>query len=1036
MTITELSIKRPVLVIVLFSFLTLLGVMGYSQLRYELLPKMDIPTVSVSTVYKGASATEVESSVTKKIEDAVSGVDKIDSVVSSSQEGYSSVTISFTQEAKIDVALQDVQRKINEILATLPDAVETPSVSKVSLDDMPILIFGTTSNLPGTQFYRMMNDYIKPRLSQLAGVGQVMVLGGKERQIKVNLDVNRLQAYQMSSLQVLQALQSANLDYPTGNFKDRDRQYVVRLAGKFETLDQLRNLVVKQTATSQVKLSDVAEIEDGYNETDVITRINGKETIGVMIRKQSDANTVSVSKLVRAEMEKLEKEYAKDNFKAIVAMDNSTFTLESAQAVKEDIGLAVLLVAGVMLLFLHSFRNSLIVMVAIPTSLVVTFIGMWAMGFTLNVITLLALSLVIGILVDDAIVVLENIYRHLEMGKEKDRAALDGRNEIGFTALSITMVDIAVYLPLSLVSGIIGGIIRSFSMVMVVATLTSLFVSFTVTPLLASRFSKLEQLTKGTLMGRLGLAFERFYNGVTEDYLKVLRPCLKHPWVVLGLATLLFFLTVALVPGGFVGAEFMPQSDSGALQIDLEMPTGTRVETTNLVTQQMERIISGYPEVKTVFTACGTSGEDTATANKAVFFIDLISKEQRDRSTEDVQEALKKKFAKIPGATVHISAASMVSGGSSAPIQLAVVGPNWKDVSRAAAKVKEIAEKVSGTSDVRLSSEEGKPEMRVVFDRKKMADLGVSVATVGQTLQLGLTGNDDSKFTDPDGNDYDIKVMLDRWDRTRTSDIGNLTAMNNQGALVPLNQFAVIEPSSGPTRLERRDRNYSVKVLSGVIGRASGDVGKDISKAVAAAGLPAGVTLQPVGNLKNQAQAFGSLAMALIAAIVIVYLIMAALYNSFIYPFSVLFSVPLAIIGAILALALTQNSLAVFSIMGIIMLIGLVSKNAILLVDFANRVRVEEGLDIHEALIEAGRERLRPILMTTLTMILGMLPLALSNATGAEYKIGLGWALIGGLLVSMLMTLVVVPVVYTRIEMIRQFFLNLGKGMAGKMKQA
>jgi HAE1 family hydrophobic/amphiphilic exporter-1 len=1034
MTITELSIKRPVLIIVLFAFLTLLGVMGFSQLRYELLPKMDIPTVSVGTTYPGASASEVETSVTKKIEDAVSGVDKVDSIVSTSQEGYSSLTISFTQEAKIDIALQDVQRKINQILSTLPDDIDTPSVSKVSLDDMPILIFGTTSNLPGTQFYRMMNDYVKPRLSQLAGVGQVMVMGGKERQIRVNLDIDRLQSYQMSSLQVLQALKNANLDYPTGNFKDQDRQYVVRLAGKFESLDQLRNLVVKQTTTGQVKLSDVAEVEDGYNETDVITRINGKETIGIMIRKQSDANTVSVSQVVRAEMQKLEQEYAKDNFKAIVAMDNSTFTLESAKAVKEDIGLAILLVAGVMLLFLHSMRNSLIVMVAIPTSLVVTFIGMWAMGDTLNIITLLALSLVIGILVDDAIVVLENIYRHLEQGKDKGRAALEGRNEIGFTALSITMVDVAVYLPLALVSGVIGGIIRSFSMVMVVATLTSLFVSFTVTPLLASRFSKLEHLTRNTMMGRFGLAFERFYNGFTEDYLKVLRASLKHPWIVLGLAALLFVVTVALIPGGFVGAEFMPQADQSAMQINLEMPTGTRVETTNMVTQQMEQIISHYPEVKTIFVACGTSGGYTAAGNNAIFFVDMVPKEQRSRSTEDVEEALKKEFAKLPGATIHISAASLSSGGSSAPVQLALVGANWKSVSRAAVQVKKIAEQIPGTSDVRLSSEEGKPEMRIVFDRKKMADLGVDVATVGQTLQVGLTGNDDSKFTDQDGTEYDIKVMLDQWDRTRTSDIGNLTVMNSKGALVPLNQFVKVQPSSGPTKLERRDRNYAVTVLSGVIGRASGDVGKDIAKKVEAVGLPAGVTLRPVGTLKNQGDSFASLGMALLACIVIVYLIMAALYNSFIYPFSVLFSVPLAIIGAILALALTKNSLAVFSIMGIIMLIGLVSKNAILLVDFANRARAEEGLSVHDALIEAGRERLRPILMTTLTMILGMLPLATSAATGSEYKRGLGWVLIGGLAVSMLMTLVVVPVVYTRIEKIREFFLGLSKGVVGKTK--
>ncbi len=1006
-------------------------------MKYELLPKLDIPTVTVTTQYPGASATEVETSVTKKIEDAISGVDKIDSVVSTSQEGYSALTISFTQEAKIDTALQDVQRKVNQILPNLPDGIKSPAISKVSLDDMPILILGTTSNLPDAQFYQLMNDIIKPRLSQLAGVGQVNIMGGKQREIRVNLSLDKLQTYGLSALQVLQAVQTSNLDYPTGTFKDSDRQFVVRLAGKFESVEQLRELIVKQNGNSQIRLTDVAEIEDGFVESDVITRINGKSTIGVMIRKQSDANSVSVSQVVRDELKRLEQDYQKINYQAIVAMDNSTFTTDSAKAVKEDLFFAILLVAGVMLLFLHSFRNSLIVMVAIPTSLVVTFIGMWAMGFTLNIITLLALSLVIGILVDDAIVVLENIYRHLEMGKERRVASLEGRNEIGFTALSITLVDVAVYLPLALVSGTIGGIIRSFSLVIVISTLTSLFVSFTVTPLLSSRFGKLEHLSKDTLMGRFGLGFEKFYNIVTEDYLKVLRGSLKHPWMVLITATLMFLAAVSLVGGGYIGAEFMPASDQGALQITVELPTGSKVEETNLITQRMEQFASSLKEVETIFVASGvaSSGQTTA-ANSGIFFVNLTPKEQRPgRSTDDVRLTLKEEYEKIPGITVHITAASaMGGGGSSAPIQLAVMGTNWSAVSKAAAMVKAIAANVPGTSDVRLSSEEGQPEMKVVFDRKKMADLGLNVANVGQTLQVGLTGNDDSKFMDKDGTEYPIRVMLDRFNRTRTQDIGELRVMNASGELIPLNQFAAIQASSGPTKLERRDRNYAITVLSETVGKASGDVGRDITKQLEKANLPAGVTVKPVGSLKNQADSFNSLGMALLAAIVFVYLIMAALYNSFIYPFTVLFSVPLAIIGALLALGLTKNSLAVFSIMGIIMLVGLVSKNAILLVDFANRAREEEGLSVYDALIEAGRERLRPILMTTLTMIFGMLPLALSSAPGSEFKVGLGWALIGGLAVSMLMTLVVVPVVYTRIEKLRDFFLGFGKPSGAKGK--
>ena len=1034
MTITELSIKRPILIIVIFMALTLLGVVGYNQLKYELFPNINIPTVNITTNYDGASASAVESTVTKRIEDAVSGLDKVDTITSTSQEGVSQVTITFTQDANIDFALQDAQRKVSQILSALPDGVDTPSVSKVSLDDMPILITGFTSNLPDTKFYQLMNDFVKPSLSEVSGVGQVMVMGGRQRQIKVNMDHQKLQSYGISPLQVLQVVQNANLEYPTGTVKDRDSQFVVRLAGRFENLDDLRNLVVSHTAGSDVLLSDVAEIQDGKADSEVITRINGKSTIGVMIQKQSDANAVEVSKGIRKELTQIEKEYSRYDLKATVAMDNSTYTVDSANAVKEDLLLAIMLVAGVMLLFLHSIRNSLIVMIAIPTSLVTTFTGMWALGFSLNVITLLALSLVIGILVDDAIVVLENIYRHLEIGEEKRAAALKGRNEIGFTALSITMVDVVVYLPLALVTGIIGGMIREFALVIVVSTLTSLFVSFTVTPLLASRFGKLEKLTKNTLMGRFGLAFERFYETLTNDYLKILRGCLKHPVWLLLFAAGLFVAALSLVPLGFIGSEFMPQSDQGVLSIQLEMPMGTKLEQTNAMSQVIEQELTKLPVIESCFTASGVGGRNNTSANDAYFYVNLVPKEQRKLSTEEVRQLLLKKFANVPGIKLHISQAGLMGGGSSSPIQLAVSGPSWSRVMSAAQRVKKIAEQIPGTSDVQLSSEEGQPEMKIQIDRRKMAQLGLDIATVGQTLKVAMAGDNNANFQDTDGTEYPINVMFDEFNRTRTADLGDLSVMNKSGQLVKLNQFATIVPSTGPTRVERRDRYYAITVSSQAIGRTSGDIGRDIMQAVMKDGVPDGIKVAPVGTLKTQAESFASLGLALVAAIVFVYLIMAALYNSFIYPFAVLFSVPLAVIGAFLALGLTQKSLAVFSIMGIIMLVGLVSKNAILLVDFTNRAREQEGLSIQDALIEAGRERLRPILMTTMTMILGMLPLAMSSAVGSEYKTGLGWALIGGLTSSMFMTLVVVPVVYTKVEQFRTFVMGLQAKFVRKSK--
>jgi HAE1 family hydrophobic/amphiphilic exporter-1 len=1028
MTITELAIKRPILIIVLFTALGLLGMVGYSQLKYESFPKIDIPVVTVQTIYPGASASEIESSITKKIEDAVSGVDKVDYMVSTSAEGLSQVTVCFLQSANIDTSLQDIQRKINQILADLPSEAKTPSLSKVSLDDLPILIVGITSNLPDTQLYQYVKNTVSPRISKQPGVGQVKITGGSEREIKVNIDIQKLKAYGLSSLQVLQAIQSSNLEFPTGSVKDRDKQFVVRLAGKFSSVEQMRQLVVAQSANGNIKLSDVAEVQDGEKDSVISAHLNGKNTLALMIQKQSDANAVEVVKKVKNELHTLEAENRRSDFKTVIAMDNTTFTLESANAVKEDLAIAILLVAGVMLVFLHSMRNAIIVMIAIPTSLVCAFLGMWIFGYSLNVITLLALSLVIGILVDDAIVVLENIYRHLEMGKDKRIAALEGRNEIGFTALSITMVDVVIYVPLALVNGVIGGMLREFSVVIVTTTLMSLFVSFTVTPLLASRFAKLESLTAETMLGKFGRWFEAKFQKIADGYSNLIDWSLKHPGRILLLAVLLFVGTLSLVPFGFIGSEFIPTSDQDQIQVALEYAPGTKLEDSDFKTQEIvEKTIAKIPEVKTIFVGSGISETQRAETNKAIIYMQLVPKNERSRSTDDIRLMLKKQLERLPGVTAHVTLPSVVSMlGVSAPVQFNISGSNWDMVAQTAERVKAIAAGIPGAYDVRLSSELGQPEMSLQIDRAKMANLGLSMADVGNTLQVGLAGNTDSKYKDPvDGDEYDINVMLDKFDRTRTADLGGLTVSNHLGQLVELNQFADIIQSTGPTQLERRDRNYAINLYAEASGRTSGDIGNDISKAVAGEKLPPGIVVEPIGTLKTQADSFISLGFALLIGITFVYLIMAALYNSFIYPLTVLFAVPLALIGALLALALTRNSLNIMTILGFIMLVGLVSKNAILLVDFTNRAR-EEGASMDEALREAGRQRLRPILMTTLTMILGMLPLATSSATGSEFKNGMGWALIGGLTSSMLMTLVVVPVVYIKIEQIRAFLISRG----------
>ncbi len=1019
MTITELSIKRPTLVVVVFTVLGVLGLFSYFQLNYELLPKMSIPVVTITTIYPGASPYEVENNVSKIIEDAVSGIDKIDNVRSSSFEGLSLVIIEFKQDANIDFVVQDASRKVNAVLASLPTDAKQPTVSKIAFDEIPVLRMGVTSQMDSRQFYQFIIDRVQPRISKIAGVAQVSLSGGDEREIHVNLNASKVRAYALSVPQIVQAVRSANMDFPTGNFKDADEQFVVRVAGKFTSIEDLRRLVVGRTRLGgDVHLGDVAEVQDGRKDYEQINRVNGITSVGIQVVKQSDANAVSVSKLVREELKKIQDEYKKEGIVFTIAEDSSTFTLDAANAVKQDLSLAVIMVAIVMLLFLHSIRNSFIVLVAIPASLITTFGFMYAMGFSLNMMTLLGMSLVIGILVDDSIVVLENIYHHIEKGEEQRDAALRGRNEIGFAALSITMVDVVVFLPLSLVSGIVGQIIRQYALVVVGSTLTSLFVSFTITPTLASRFAKLERLSDKSLLGKFALAFERYYHQFSEFYQKLLKWALVHKKRV-GVATVCLFLVSLLFPVlGLIGNEFMPQSDRGEFSVSVELSPGTSIEQNNQTTLRIEHIFAQMPEIEKVFTGVGSQANGSislSSNNLTQLNVTLVPKENRKKSTNEVEEEIKSKLKEIPGMKVYVNPIGLFGSADQAAIQIAINGTDFSEIMKAAAQVEDVLRSVPGTTDVRLSSETGKPEMRIAIDRAKMAQLGLSVADVGTTLRIALTGDDQSKYRD--GNtEYDIRIRFDEFNRTRTDDIGSIVFVNNRGQQVELQQFADVSLSSGPTKLERRDRIGIIYVNGQTLGRPTGTIMEDFKTRVAGVQLPPGITLSYLGMEKMRAEGFTDLFLAMLTGILFIYLIMVALYDSYVYPFVVLFSIPLAMVGAMVALAATGKALSIFSMLGIIMLMGLVAKNAILLVDRTNQTRLDHGLSVYDALLEAAQSRLRPILMTTFTMIFGMLPIALSTASGSEWKSGLAWALIGGLTSSLLLTLVVVPVVYMKVD--------------------
>lgn len=1011
MNIVETSIKKPLIIGVIFTLLTLGGLISFNQLNLNLMPKFELPMLTVQTVYPGAGASEVETTVTKKIEDALSTLENLKKISSTSMEGVSVIAIELNAGSDANLAVQEAQRKISAIKANLPTDVKEPSISKVAMDERAILNVAASSSLPSTEFYKLVEDRIQPRLAKLPGVGSVKISGGKERQIKVNIDVEKLKAYKLSVLQVLQSIQTANMEIPAGNVENSASVYSVRLAAKYASLDELRNTVIATTPNGgKVKVMDVAEVEDGVAEQKLINRIDGKDAIGLSIHKQSDANAVKVSDLAKEELKAVEKEYAANNVKFEIATDDSVYTRASADGVVEDLILAILIVAIVCFIFLHNIRSAMIVMIAVPLSIIPAFIGMYILGYSLNMMSLMALSLVVGILVDDSIVVIENMFSHMEKGKTKWQAALDGCRQIMFTALAITLVIVVVFLPMGLSGGLIGNVLKEFAIPIVITTLCSLLVSFTVTPLLMSRFGTMPDDTRPTLSGRFSRFIERTFDSVKNWYGSILSWSLKHKVTILGTTLGLFFASFELIPTGFIGFAFMPETDKGEYTITLDLNPQVTLYQNNQITMQAEKLIRSIPEVETIFTNVGMSGT-TSKNNVTTISVKMIDKTKRKIGVQECAALTKDKImAAIPGVRARAAVASASGNSGSEPIQLIVQGADYEKVQKTAAMIMETIHHTPGTSDAKYSIDDPRQEVQIKLDREKMSAFGLSVSDVGSTLRTALNGNDNSKFTEG-SYEYKIRIGIDNFDRTKSDDVSKLVFVNKKGELIELRQFAEIGYGLGPSSLERTDRISSIAVKSNVVGRPSGTVGSEIEAAIAGK-IPEGVSIKKGGMMDQQSSAFGSLGFAFLAAIVLIYLIMVMLYNSLTDPLIVLFSIPLAMIGAFLALALTMNNLTIFSIIGLIVLIGLVAKNAILLVDFTNKIREEEGLSTYRALIEAGKERMRPILMTTFAMIFGMLPIALGSGNGAEMKNGMGWVIIGGLASSMILTLVVVPVVY------------------------
>lgn len=1020
MNITEISINRPSLIIVLFSVFALLGIIGYKNLSYELMPDFNQPVVVIRTGYPGAAPDEVETSVSRKIEDALSNLEGVDYLVTKSLPNASVIIANLNYGADLDQAMQDAQRYIDNIRKDLPADILSPVMSKVSPNDLPIMSVSATSNLPATVFYQKMKDEYLPQIQQLKGVAEITLLGGEEREIQVKVNQEKLKYYRVSMLQVVEAINRAGLDLPAGNVQTDTETNSVRLVGKFNTLDHLRSVqVAMPLPNSPVYLKDVAEVVDGIREVTSVSRFNGKNGIGLSLKKQGDANAVNVSKAVRSAFEKIEKQNAQHEVRFVIADDSTDNTIAAVDSVVVDLILAVILVSLVMLLFLRSFRNSLIVLVAIPTSLVTAFAVMWMLHYTLNLMTLLAMSLIIGILVDDAVVVLENIQRHLDLGKEKRKAALEGRMEIGFSALSITLVDVVVFLPILFLQVFVADMLKQFSVVVITSTLTSLLVGFTLTPWMASRIGKKEDLQPTNLFNRFLIGFEKLLDRFIEWYGRQLSWVLNHKLIFTGIVLLLFAMTLGVMKQGIIGKELISTGDQGKFRFALEFDKNTSIHHNNAVSIEIEKHILAQAEVKTLFSNVG--GPSTGIGSlgvgvpyKTEFTVQLKDKKQIDNlRTEDFMLRLRQDLQKqYPDIRFSIAALGLVP--RSAPVEMTLSGSDLPQVMETGKMLKDVVQRIPGADNVQLSVEEGSPEYQVLPDKDRMQRLGLNTAYTGQNLRIAFTGNDDATLTE-NGTEYPIRIWLADFDRRNYDDVRRLNIFNPAGLPVQVVQFANVAKDRAPSLLERKDRRPAITLTADALGRPSGTVADEVVAYLKKNPLPEGMDLTWGSDIKRQNDSFGALGGVLAISFLLIYLIMVALYDSFIYPFVALFSIPVAAIGAFLALNLSLSNLSLFALLGLIMLMGLVTKNAILIVDFTNQLKAE-GMHYREALIQAGKERMRPILMTTLSMAIGMLPIALASGTASEWKNGLAWVIIGGLLSSLILTVYLVPMMYYLVD--------------------
>ncbi|MGE0101600.1 MAG: efflux RND transporter permease subunit [Blastocatellales bacterium] len=1019
MKIPELAVGRPITVYMITSVIVLLGAISFSRLPVDLMPEMQNPTLTVRAEYPGVAPQEMENMVTRPLESALSSAPGIYRLTSTSSEGSSNVRVQFDWGVNIDEATNEIRTRIDRVRGALPEGVEPPTIFKFDTSQFPIMYLGVSSDMDPRDLRTLLEKDIQPRIERIPGVAAVDIRGGLRREIHVSLSAEKLRSYNLSVNQIVNILRTENANRPVGPVDEGKYEVLLRSEGEFKNVDQIRNVVVTSRGGTPIYMKDVADVQDTHEEIRQVVRIDNKPGLRFSIRKQSGSNTVVVAEKVREDLDKISKSFPGISIWPI--MDQSKFITQSINNVRSAAISGSILAIFILLIFLRNLRSTMIVAVSIPIAVIGTFALMYFNNFTLNTMSFGGLALGVGMLVDNAIVVLENIFRHREYGMTHKEAAVAGSSEVASAIVSSTLTTVAVFVPLVFLSGMTGMTFKELSYVVTFSLMASLLVALTLIPVLCSKYLRVRPPDEKShpFLNKIIQRSGGMLESLDENYQKAIHWALANRKTVVFGAVLLFLGSLTLIP--LIGFELMPETDENEIRVSIELAPGTRMEVTDKISKQVEdKIRKLVPETERLMAEVGGGGWQSSQTNSSDIRVQLVDKSKRTRSSQDIVNALRPQLNLGPGVLVRARSSGgqfMMRMGNQGGerVSVEIRGFDMVQASDIAKQVKDVIDGIPGITDSNISRREGMPEVVLTVDRTKAATLGINASDVANTLETVVGGRRASQFRQ-DGEEFNILVRLDESQRTDMKHLDQISIVTPSGQSVPIGNLVTMQRREGPLSIERQDQERLVRVTAGYANRDLGSIMSDIDTELSKMSMPSGFSVNYGGEFEEQQKSFKELLFSLALAIILVYMVMAAQFESLRDPLIILFSIPLAVIGVAMILFLTETTFSMQAFIGVIMLAGIVVNNAIVLIDYMNVLRRRDGLLLRHAVELAGRRRLRPILMTTLTTVLGLVPMALGVGEGSELQAPMARVVIGGLITSTLITLIFIPTIYTMIE--------------------